>query len=108
MFAGGDGARLGIEVKVAALFFQHFLHHIGCGSPGNILVEEDDLVGLFQRLHNAVVDVEGDERLHVDQFNGNIIILQLLNGILGDPYAGAIGDQRDIGARIQDLRFAQG
>ena len=94
---GGQGFRLGIKVVIAALFFQHFLHHICRGPAGDIFIKEEDLVGLFQGFRDGVIDVERQQRLHIDEFGADIEIVQLFCGIFRNPDAGAIGDDGDIG-----------
>src|SRR3546814_1614623 len=45
----GKGTRRAVQVKIAPLFFQSFLHHIGRCSSGNVFIQKQHLIGLFQR-----------------------------------------------------------
>ncbi len=51
--------RLGIKVIVTVLFFEDLLHHIGSCPPGDVFIKEKDLVRLFERFCDEVVQVEG-------------------------------------------------
>src|SRR6185295_11639416 len=84
-----QGAGCRVEPVVAALHFQDLLEHRGGGAAGDVFVEAEEAVGLFERFDDSRFAVERQEGLDVDDFGLNTHPGERFGGFERDLAAGA-------------------
>ena len=86
MLFGCKGSRGRIKIIPCPLLLKDFLHHIGCCTSRNILIDKQDPARLFYGFQNNVIQVKRNECLHIDKFRRDVMPGQLVHGFGSYPY----------------------
>ena len=104
---GRQRARRRIKEVVRALSVEDLLHHERRCASWDVFVEEQHGSGLADGSADDATDVEGQERLDVDELDFDSHRGELFRCFLGYAHAGSISNDGDVGAGPENLGYAQ-